>query len=158
MASFKIICHCDVTGIRRQQPTATGRDRSCPAHAYVLVRELPSRVEHVIVTTAGGTGTGTSPRPCPLLRCHGLAGLGCTLDGMERLDRITIEPGKMGGQPCIRGHRFTVEHLLTLVGAGWTLEQIQADFPFIEAGDLQQAAAYAAFSVREYHLPVSRPA
>jgi uncharacterized protein (DUF433 family) len=51
-----------------------------------------------------------------------------------------------------------VEHLLTLVGAGWTLEQIQADFPFIEAGDIQQATAYAAFSVREYHLPVSRPA
>jgi uncharacterized protein (DUF433 family) len=31
---------------------------------------------------------------------------------MEGLGRITIEPGKMGGQPCIRGHRFTVEHLL----------------------------------------------
>ncbi|MGO9292590.1 MAG: DUF433 domain-containing protein, partial [Streptosporangiaceae bacterium] len=39
------------------------------------------------------------------------------IGGMERLDRITIEPGKMGGQPCIRGHRFTVEHLLNLVGA-----------------------------------------
>jgi uncharacterized protein (DUF433 family) len=77
---------------------------------------------------------------------------------MEGLDRITIEPGKMGGQPCIRGHRFTVEHLLSLVGAGWTLEQIQTDFPFIEAADIQQSSAYAAFSVREYHLPVARPA
>lgn len=77
---------------------------------------------------------------------------------MEGLDRITIEPGKMGGQPCIRGHRFTVEHLLSLVGAGWTLEQIQEDFPFIEAADIQQAIAYAAFSVREYHLPIARPA
>jgi uncharacterized protein (DUF433 family) len=80
------------------------------------------------------------------------------IGGIERLDRITIEPGKMGGQPCIRGHRFTVEHLLNLVGTGWTLEQIQADFPFIEAADIQQATAYAAFSVREYHLPVSGPA
>lgn len=77
---------------------------------------------------------------------------------MERLDRITTGPGKMGGRPCIRGHRFTVEHLLNLVGAGWTLEEIQAGFPFIEAGDIQQAVAYAALSVREYHLPVSRPA
>lgn len=77
---------------------------------------------------------------------------------MEVLDRVTIEPGKMGGQPCIRGHRFTVEHLLSLVGAGWTLEQIQEDFPFIEAADIQQAVAYAAFSVREYHLPITRPA
>jgi uncharacterized protein (DUF433 family) len=77
---------------------------------------------------------------------------------MQNLDRITIEPGKMGGQPCIRGHRFTVEHLLALVGAGWTLDQIQDDFPFIEAEDIQQAVAFAAFSVREYHLPVTRSA
>jgi uncharacterized protein (DUF433 family) len=77
---------------------------------------------------------------------------------MEQLDRITIEPGKMGGQPCIRGHRFTVEQLLGLVGAGWTLEQVQEDFPFIEAADIQQAIAYAAFSVREFHLPITRSA
>jgi uncharacterized protein (DUF433 family) len=80
------------------------------------------------------------------------------IDHMELPDRITIEPGKMGGQPCIRGHRFTVEHLLNLVGAGWSLEQIQEDFPFIVAEDIQQAIAYAAFSVREYHLPVTRSA
>jgi uncharacterized protein (DUF433 family) len=73
---------------------------------------------------------------------------------MERFDRLTIEPGKMGGQPSIRGHRFTAEHLLTLVGAGCTLEEIQADFPFIEAADIQQATALAAFSVRKYHLPM----
>jgi uncharacterized protein (DUF433 family) len=77
---------------------------------------------------------------------------------MEHLDRITIEPGKMGGKPCIRGHRFTVEHLLGLVGAGWTLDQVQADFPFIEAADIQQAIAYASFSVREFHLPITRSA
>jgi len=61
-------------------------------------------------------------------------------------ERITIMPGKMGGQPCIRGHRFTVEHLLGLVGAGWTLEQIQEDFPFVEAADIQQVLACASFS------------
>ncbi|MGH3950372.1 MAG: DUF433 domain-containing protein [Pseudonocardiaceae bacterium] len=77
---------------------------------------------------------------------------------MDTFDRITIEPGQMGGQPCIRGHRFTVEHLLHLIGAGWTLEQIQEDFPFIEAADVQQAVAYAAFSVREFHLPIKQSA
>jgi hypothetical protein len=58
-----------------------------------------------------------------------------------------------------------VEHVILpargrrrLVGAGWTLEQIQEDFPFIEAADIQQAIAYAAFSLREYHLPITRPA
>jgi uncharacterized protein (DUF433 family) len=59
--------------------------------------------------------------------------------GVEDLDRVTVEPGKMGGQPCIRGHRFTVEHLLRLLGAGWTLDQIHRDFPFIEQADVQQA-------------------
>ena len=81
-----------------------------------------------------------------------------TIVGMDPLDRITIEPGKMGGQPCIRGHRFTVEHLLGLVGAGWSLDQVQEDFPFIEAADIQQAIAYASFSVREFHLPITRSA
>jgi uncharacterized protein (DUF433 family) len=76
---------------------------------------------------------------------------------MEDLDRITIEPGKMGGQPCIRGHRFTVEHLLGLVGAGWALDQVQEDFPFNEAADIQQAIAYASFSVREFTFPSHAP-
>jgi uncharacterized protein (DUF433 family) len=56
---------------------------------------------------------------------------------------ITIEPENMCGQPCIRGYRFTVSHLLDLVGAGWSLEQIQEDFPFIEAEDIQRAISYA---------------
>ena len=62
-------------------------------------------------------------------------------------DRITVDPGKMNGQPCIRGLRFAVGHLLRLVAAGWTLEQIQEEFPFIEAEDIQQTLLYAARSV-----------
>lgn len=50
-------------------------------------------------------------------------------------DRITVEPGKLGGQPCIRGQRFTVSHLVRLVADGWGPEQIQEDVPFIEAED-----------------------
>jgi len=61
-------------------------------------------------------------------------------------DRITVDPAKMTGRPCIRGLRFTVAHLLRLVAAGWTLEQIQEEFPFIEAEDIQQALLYAAHS------------
>jgi uncharacterized protein (DUF433 family) len=62
---------------------------------------------------------------------------------VRAFDRITVEPGKMGGQPCIRGHRFTAAHLLSLVDAGWTLERIQEDFPFVEAADVQQVVACA---------------
>ncbi len=57
-------------------------------------------------------------------------------------DRVTVEPEKMNGQPCIRGLRFTVSHLVRLVAAGWTLEQIQAEFPFIEPADIHQALLY----------------
>lgn len=69
------------------------------------------------------------------------------------LDRITVEPDKMGGQPCIRGMRFTVAHLLRLVADGWTLEQIQEEFPFIEQEDLNQALLYAAEATEAVTLP-----
>jgi uncharacterized protein (DUF433 family) len=77
---------------------------------------------------------------------------------MEGFDRITIEPGKMGGQPCTAVTGSPWSTCGPWVGADWPLEDIQADFPFIEASDIRQTAAYAAFPVREYHLPASRPA
>ena len=67
-------------------------------------------------------------------------------------DRITVEPGKMQGKPCIRGHRFTVAHLVRLVAAGMDVEQIRQDFPFIEAGDVRQALLYAAEDVESATL------
>ena len=73
-------------------------------------------------------------------------------------DRITVEPGKMNGQPCIRGLRFTVAHLLRLVAAGWSLEQIQEDFQFIEADDVEQALLYAAHSAEVTTLPLRETA
>jgi uncharacterized protein (DUF433 family) len=69
-------------------------------------------------------------------------------------DRTTVEPGKMNGQPCIRGLRFTVAHLLRLVAAGWSVEQIQQDFPHIEAEDVEQALLYAAHSAEMTTLPL----
>lgn len=58
-------------------------------------------------------------------------------------DRITVDPAKLGGQPCVRGHRFSVEHLLELLAAGWTAEDVLAEFSFIEADDIHQALGYA---------------
>lgn len=60
----------------------------------------------------------------------------------------------MHGQPCIRGLRFTVAHLVRLVAAGWDLDQIQADFPCIEAEDVHQALLYAADSAEVTTLPL----
>lgn len=69
-------------------------------------------------------------------------------------ERITVEPGKMHGQPCIRGLRFTVAHLVRLVAAGWDLDRIQDEFPFIEADDVRQALLYAASSTEVVTLPL----
>jgi len=74
-------------------------------------------------------------------------------------DRLTVEADKLGGQAGIRGYRFSAEHLLELLAAGWTLERIQADFPFIEREDLQQALGYAAaLARREIYVPLQEPA
>jgi uncharacterized protein (DUF433 family) len=69
-----------------------------------------------------------------------------TISIVANLDRITIEPGKMGGQPCIRGLRFTAAQLLALIRAHWTLDQMQREFPFLEPADIAQALAHASAS------------
>jgi uncharacterized protein (DUF433 family) len=63
---------------------------------------------------------------------------------MSLLDRITIEPGKMGGRPCIRRMRIRVTDILEMLAAGVSQEQILADFPDLEADDIRAAMAYAA--------------
>lgn len=63
---------------------------------------------------------------------------------MSLLDRITIEPGKMGGRPCIRGMRIRVSDVLEMLAAGATQEQILADYPYLEADDIRASLAYAA--------------
>ena len=64
-------------------------------------------------------------------------------------DRITIEPGKMGGRACIRGLRVTVALLVSLVAEGATTEAILSDYPDLEREDIRQALGYAAWLARE---------
>lgn len=59
-------------------------------------------------------------------------------------DRITIEPGKMNGQPCIRGLRLTVRRVLEVIGQYSSREELRADYPELEDEDIRQATAYAA--------------
>lgn len=63
---------------------------------------------------------------------------------MELLERITVEPGKCGGRPCIRGYRFRVSDLLELIASGASREEILEDYPFLEAEDITAALTYAA--------------
>ena len=64
--------------------------------------------------------------------------------GMDYKDRITIDPGKRGGKPCIRGLRITVYEVLDYLAAGMTQDQILADFPDLEADDIRAVLAFAA--------------
>ena len=58
--------------------------------------------------------------------------------------RITIEPGKCGGKPCIRGMRIRVSDVLELLANGAPVEEILADYPCLEREDILAAIAYAA--------------
>ena len=62
----------------------------------------------------------------------------------DRLQRITVEPGKCGGQPCIRGKRMRVTDILELLSAGASFEEILEDYPFLERDDIYAALEYAA--------------
>jgi uncharacterized protein (DUF433 family) len=62
----------------------------------------------------------------------------------ERLGRITVEEGKCGGRPCIRGQRIRVTDVLELLGAGASFEEILQDYPFLEREDILAAIEYAA--------------
>jgi uncharacterized protein (DUF433 family) len=63
---------------------------------------------------------------------------------LERLSRITIEEGKCGGRPCLRGQRIRVTDVLELLGAGASFDEILKDYPFLEREDILAAIEYAA--------------
>lgn len=71
---------------------------------------------------------------------------------MEQLDRITQNPGVMGGKPCIRGMRITVGLLVGQVGAGRSVEEILADYPYLDREDIMQALRYAAWRAEEREI------
>ena len=62
----------------------------------------------------------------------------------DRLQRITVEEGKCGGRPCIRGMRIRVSDVLDLISAGVSFDQILTDFPSLEREDIVAAVEYAA--------------
>lgn len=63
---------------------------------------------------------------------------------MSEIHRITIDPDQCGGRPCLRGLRVRVKDVLDLMAAGATREEILADYPLLEAGDIIAALEYAA--------------
>lgn len=73
-------------------------------------------------------------------------------------DRITVEPDKMNGQPCIRGLRIPVATVLAMVADGMTAREIVGELPDLEEEDVAEALRYAAEAVSERQLPLNQPA
>ncbi len=69
------------------------------------------------------------------------------------LQRITIEPGKCGGRPCIRGMRIRVQDILDMLAAGTSEEEILCDYPYLEREDIRAAMAYAAAYLNHSIVP-----
>ena len=65
----------------------------------------------------------------------------------DLLQRITIEEGKLGGRPCIRGLRVCVQDVLEMLAGGASSDEILRDFPYLEADDIRAVLAYAAAHV-----------
>ena len=71
---------------------------------------------------------------------------------MSHKDRITIEPGKRGGRPRIRGQRITVGDILEYLAGGITEAELLADFPYLEHEDILACFEYAADRERNRRL------
>lgn len=73
---------------------------------------------------------------------------------METMNRITFDPGMMGGKPCIRGMRVTVGMIVGLLAEGQVKKDILEMYPYLENEDIDAALRYAAWRVEEMEVPV----
>lgn len=76
---------------------------------------------------------------------------------MGQLNRITQQPGVMGGKACIRGMRVTVGMVVGQIGAGHSVDEILADYPYLEREDIMQALRYAAWRAEEREVMLTTP-
>jgi uncharacterized protein (DUF433 family) len=74
---------------------------------------------------------------------------------MQNLNRITFNPEIMGGEPCMRGMRVTVGAIVGLVAFGKTVDEVLADYPYLEREDILEALAYRDCRTKEKEMPAS---
>jgi uncharacterized protein (DUF433 family) len=67
------------------------------------------------------------------------------------MDRITLEPGKRGGRPCIRGLRISVYDVLSMLSGGMSQEEVLEDFPELTKDDILAVLSYAADREHQVH-------
>jgi uncharacterized protein (DUF433 family) len=73
-----------------------------------------------------------------------------------KFERITVDPNVCTGKPCIRGLRFPLSRLLGLLASGESKESILKAYPYLEAGDIEEALRYAAYLAEEETVEFSR--
>jgi len=71
-----------------------------------------------------------------------------------RFDRITLNPDKCFGKPCIRGMRIPVASILSYLSSGMSIEDILREWPELELEDIYQALGYAAWMMEERVIPL----
>jgi uncharacterized protein (DUF433 family) len=74
---------------------------------------------------------------------------------MSDFARITQNPTVMGGKPCIRGLRVTVGMIVAQIGAGLTIDELLADYPYLEREDVLEALRYAAWRAQEREIALT---
>jgi uncharacterized protein (DUF433 family) len=76
----------------------------------------------------------------------------------QEYDRITSSPGILGGKPCIRGLRISVQRVLEILSQNLSWDEIRLDYPDLEPDDLRQALAFAAAALSDRVLPLQSSA
>lgn len=74
---------------------------------------------------------------------------------MTNLERVTRDPAVMGGRACIRGMRVTVGMIVGQIGAGTTIDELLAAYPYLEREDVLQALQYAAWLAEEREVTLA---
>ena len=74
---------------------------------------------------------------------------------MNYQDRISIEPGKHGGKPCIRGMHITVYDVLEYLASGMSEQEIIDDFPDLTRDDIRACLAFAAIASANWYRPLT---
>ena len=75
---------------------------------------------------------------------------------MDAFQRITQQPEVMGGKACIRGLRMTVGMIVGQIGAGRTVDELLADYPYLQREDVIEALRYAAWRADEREVTLAQ--
>jgi uncharacterized protein (DUF433 family) len=74
---------------------------------------------------------------------------------MSDFTRVTQNPAVMSGKPCIRGLRVTVGMIVGQIGAGRSIDQLLADYPYLQREDVLEALRYAAWRAQEREIDLA---